>query len=46
MVNSIPKYKVPTPTRVESPFTVVVSENIFSQGIQTVFSRTTISYRL
>ena len=31
MVNSIPKHKVPT--CVNSPFTVVVSENVFCQGM-------------
>ena len=31
MVNSLPKHKVPT--RVLSPFTVVVSENVFFQGM-------------
>ena len=31
MVDSIPKHKVPT--CVESPFTVVVSENVFCQGM-------------
>ena len=31
MVNSTPKHKVPT--RVKSPFTVVVSENVFCQGM-------------
>ena len=31
MVNSIPKHKVST--RVLSPFTVVVSENVFCQGM-------------
>ena len=31
MVNSIPKHKVPR--CVKSPFTVVVSENVFCQGM-------------
>ena len=31
MVNSLPKHKVPT--SVKSPFTVVVSENVFCQGM-------------
>ena len=31
VVNSVPKHKVPT--RVESPFTVVVSENVSCQGM-------------
>ena len=31
MVNSSPKHKIPT--RVYSPFTVVVSENVFCQGM-------------
>ena len=31
MINSSPKHKVPT--RVYSPFTVAVSENVFCQGM-------------